>query len=316
MKHLGTKLIETNRLILRKPRVSDAKDMFNNWASSKEVAKFMSWKAQEKLEDAIELLTLWEKEAEELNKYNWLIELKEIKQAIGGISVVNFDERTSCAMIGYSIGTLWWGKEIVKEALTEVIKYLFEEVGVNQVCASHDPRNPNSGKVMKKCNMHYDGTFRQTYINNQGICNEVWYSILKEDYFKEKDIWDVLYNKALSVLNPVHYNSFVDAGGVASAIQTIDGNIYLGVCIDTCSGLGMCAERNAIGNMLTYGENKIKRIVAVMSDKKVGSPCGACREMLMQLDPSNQDLEILVDIETKETIKLKDLLPDWWGKNR
>ena len=61
MKHLGTKLIETNRLILRKPRVSDAKDMFNNWASSKEVAKFMSWKAQEKLEDAIELLTLWEK---------------------------------------------------------------------------------------------------------------------------------------------------------------------------------------------------------------------------------------------------------------
>ena len=151
--------------------------------------------------------------------------------------------------------------------------------------------------------MHYDGTFRQTYINNQGICDEVWYSILKEDYFKEKDIWDVLYNKALGVLNPVHYNSFVDAGGVASAIQTIDGNIYLGVCIDTCSGLGMCAERNAIGNMLTYGENKIKRIVEIMRDKKVGSPCGACREMLMQLDPSNQDLEILVDIETKEITK-------------
>lgn len=130
------------------------------------------------------------------------------------------------------------------------------------------------------------------------------------------DIWNKLYNEAKKVQNERKVSPFIDAGGVAAAILTKSGNIYVGVCIDTASTLGMCAERNAIANMITHGENKIDKVVAVLPDGKVGSPCGACREYMMQLDKDSGDIEILLDLETKKTITLKELIPDWWGHYR
>lgn len=116
--------------------------------------------------------------------------------------------------------------------------------------------------------------------------------------------------------NPRVVSPFIEAGGVAAAILTKSGNIYVGVCIDTASTLGMCAERNAIANMITHGENQIDKVVAVMEDGKVGSPCGACREYMMQLDKDSGEIEILLDLETRKTIRLKELIPDWWGYER
>lgn len=130
------------------------------------------------------------------------------------------------------------------------------------------------------------------------------------------NIWDVLYEKALEVQNGRVISPFVDAGGVAAAILTKEGNIYVGVCIDTCCSLGMCAERNAIANMITNGESKIDKVVAVMGDGRVGSPCGACRELMMQLSPESSKIEILTDKETKTTVTLGELMPDWWGRAR
>lgn len=133
---------------------------------------------------------------------------------------------------------------------------------------------------------------------------------------KEKEIWDILLKEAQDVLNPRTVSPFIAAGGVGAAILTKDGNIYTGVCIDTASTLGMCAERNAIANMITNGESKIDKLVCVMRNKNVGSPCGACREYLMQLDKDSGNIEILKDRNTYETITLKELLPDWWGYSR
>ncbi len=132
----------------------------------------------------------------------------------------------------------------------------------------------------------------------------------------EKDIWTILYEKARSVQNSRQVSPFIEAGGVASAILTKAGNIYVGVCIDTASTLGMCAERNAIANMLTYGESQIEKLVAIVEDGSVGSPCGACREYMMQLDKDSGEIEILVDLERRKTVRLKELIPDWWGKSR
>ena len=129
-------------------------------------------------------------------------------------------------------------------------------------------------------------------------------------------MWNKLYNEAIKVQNDRPISPFIEAGGVAAAILTKAGNIYVGVCIDTASGLGMCAERNAMANMITHGESKIDKVVAVMPDGRVGSPCGACREFMMQLDKDSGDIEILLDLETEKTIKLKDLVPDWWGSER
>lgn len=129
-------------------------------------------------------------------------------------------------------------------------------------------------------------------------------------------MWNKLYEAALGVQRDREISPFIEAGGVAAAILTKSGNIYLGVCIDTASGLGMCAERNAIANMITCGESRIDKVVAVMPDGRVGSPCGACREFMMQLDRDSGDIEILLDIDSKKTVRLKELMPDWWGRER
>ena len=129
-------------------------------------------------------------------------------------------------------------------------------------------------------------------------------------------MWKELYNAARKVQNGRTISPFIEAGGVAAAILTKAGNIYTGVCIDTACSLGMCAERNAIANMITNGENQIEKVVAVMPDGRVGSPCGACRELMMPRDPDSGDIEILLDLETEKAVKLKELVPDWWGTER
>lgn len=124
-----------------------------------------------------------------------------------------------------------------------------------------------------------------------------------------------LYEKAKAVFNPREVSPFIEAGSVSAAILTDKGNVYTGVCIDTACTLGMCAERNAIANMITHGESKIVKLLCYMGEGQVGSPCGACREYLMQLHEASGDMEILKDYETMETVKLKELIPDWWGKS-
>ena len=126
-------------------------------------------------------------------------------------------------------------------------------------------------------------------------------------------IWNDLYDAALAVRKNRRISEYVEAGGVAAAIQSESNRIYTGVCVDTCSTLGICAERNAIFNMLTNGENKILRVLAVMPDGKTGAPCGACRELMVQLMPeSYQNIEIMLDYEYGKIITLGDLTPHWW----
>ncbi len=124
--------------------------------------------------------------------------------------------------------------------------------------------------------------------------------------------WDQLYIAARKVQYERKISSSIEAGAVSAALLTTKGNIYAGVCIDTACSLGMCAERNAIANMITNGESQITKIVAVMPDGKAGMPCGACREFMMQLDQEAGEIEVLCDYETKRAVKLKTLLPDWW----
>jgi homotetrameric cytidine deaminase len=133
---------------------------------------------------------------------------------------------------------------------------------------------------------------------------------------KEKELWDMLITRALEVLNPRTVSPFIEAGGVSAAILTKNGNVYTGVCIDTACTLGMCAERNAIANMITNGESQIDKLVCVTRDGEVGSPCGACREYLMQLDKDSRNIVILTERDTYETIRLEELVPDWWGYDR
>lgn len=128
---------------------------------------------------------------------------------------------------------------------------------------------------------------------------------------------DALWEKMLLAANRVRcarkITDYVDAGGVAAAVLSASGKIYTGVCVDTCSTLGICAERNAIFQMLTQGEHEIKRVLAVMTNGKTGAPCGACRELMVQLMPERyRSVEIMLDYEAGRVVSLGELTPDWW----
>ena len=125
--------------------------------------------------------------------------------------------------------------------------------------------------------------------------------------------WDKLYIAARKVQNERKLSPLIEAGSVSAAVLSSKGNIYTGVCIDTACSLGMCAERNAIANMITNGESQILKMVAVMPDGKAGMPCGDCREFMMQLNKTAGETEILCDYETKKVIRLKSLTPEWWS---
>lgn len=126
-------------------------------------------------------------------------------------------------------------------------------------------------------------------------------------------IWTELYSAAKAAQNARKISDYVTAGEVSAAILSGSGKIYTGICVDTCSTLGICAERNAIFNMLTNGESEIKKVVAVLPDGKTGAPCGACRELMVQLMPeSYKNVEIMLDYEREKVITLGELTPEWW----
>ena len=128
-----------------------------------------------------------------------------------------------------------------------------------------------------------------------------------------EQIWKEMFQAARAVQNGRQISGYVDAGGVAAAILSSSGKIYVGVCVDTCSTLGICAERNAIFNMITNGEQKIEKVLAIMPNGKSGAPCGACRELMVQLMPNSyQEIEVLMDFETEEIVTLGELTTKWW----
>jgi len=182
MTHKGTVTLETERLILRRFTADDAEAMFKNWASDNEVSKYLTWPTHTDTSETQKFIGSWIDLYQNLNQYNWTIVLKEINEPIGSIAAVKQDDETNMVHIGYCIGKKWWNKGYMSEALKEIIRFFFEEVGANRIEARHDPQNSNSGKVMQKCGMKYEGTLRQADVSNQGICDSVCYALLKQEY--------------------------------------------------------------------------------------------------------------------------------------
>ncbi|CBL36850.1 Cytidine deaminase [butyrate-producing bacterium SM4/1] len=136
------------------------------------------------------------------------------------------------------------------------------------------------------------------------------------------DIWEKLYIRAKEQYHPEDVSPFIYAHHVVCALESENGEIYTGFCIESCCGvLDLCAERTAALNMyMNSGQTVVKRLI-VFRDKapfgeESGMPCGACREFFMQLNSKNEEMEIMVDYDRRKTVRLKELLPNWWGWDR
>lgn len=181
MNKVGTQIIETDRLILRRFTLNDAEDMYNNWASDNEVTRFLTWPTHTNIDVTKFVLNDWIPRYEDGGYFNWAMEYKETGQVIGNISVVRLNENTEAADMGYCMSKAYWGQGLMPEALKAVMDYLFDVVDLNRIAACHDLNNPKSGRVMEKVGMIQEGIFRAAGKNNQGICDEVWHAMIKSD---------------------------------------------------------------------------------------------------------------------------------------
>lgn len=186
MNHLGSKIMETERLILRPFRSEDAEDMYNNWAKNNRVTRFLTWPTHASVDVSRKVISEWTKSTDDPENYQWCIEYKENHQAIGSIGMVSYIEATTSLELGYCIGEEYWGKGIVSEALCELLRFFFKEVGVNRVAAVHDVNNPASGRVMVKAGLLFEGTMKEAGRNNTGICDIAVYGLTKKIYLSNE----------------------------------------------------------------------------------------------------------------------------------
>lgn len=133
---------------------------------------------------------------------------------------------------------------------------------------------------------------------------------------KVDKIWKDMYNKAKKIVNEREISPFIYGGQVATVLMTDKGNFYSGINIDALCDWGICAERSAILDMLKNNETNVVRVVTVDRTGEIRTPCGMCREAFMQLHKGGGEIEFLINAKTGEVVKLKELLPDWWGKDR
>lgn len=184
MKHIGTKEIKTDRLILRRLTLEDAESAYNGWCTDKYVAKYVTWDVHKSIDETKELYKIWVQEYESLETYRWGVEVKETHELIGTIDVPSkkFMKYGACE-IGYVYKKSAWGNGYGTEALKAVIKYLFDEVDAETVYADYMLNNPASGKIMEKSGMKFEGILRSRIIDKDGNRNDLGYcSIIREEY--------------------------------------------------------------------------------------------------------------------------------------
>lgn len=184
MKNIGTKNLETDRLVLRKIKKEDALEAYNNWCSSDVVDKYVVWQKHSSVNVTENLYEMWEKEYDDLTTYRWIVELKDTHELIGTIDVASKKlMHYGVCEIGYCYGEKYWKKGYATEALKAVIKYLFEECDADVLFANYMSNNPASGEVMRKSGMTFEGILRGRMIDKEGIRNDLGsYSITKEEY--------------------------------------------------------------------------------------------------------------------------------------
>ena len=136
------------------------------------------------------------------------------------------------------------------------------------------------------------------------------------------DIWQKMYEAAAKQYHPEEVSPFLYAHHVVCAIESENGEIFTGFCIEGCSGvMNLCAERVAALNMyVNSGQTVVKRLIAFRDKPHYGGgsgmPCGACREFLLQLSEKNHKTQIMLDYESRTTVTLGALIPAWWGDER
>ena len=301
-------MLKTERLILRRWEDSDAESLFE-YAADPDVGPIAGWPPHQTIEESRDVIK---------NVFNgkeaYAICLKTDDRAIGAIELklnghTDLTDRDDECELGYWLGKPFWGQGIMPEAVKEILRHAFEKIGMTKVWAGYYEGNIKSKRVQEKSGFRYQWKSEGVDVPRMHETRTGHVSSMTKDQWQ----WDRLYEAAKGVLNPRTISAYVTAGEVSAAVLSSSGKIYTGVCIDTCSTLGICAERNAIFNMITNGEQEIRKVLCIPPVRGKGAPCGACRELMVQLMPDQyRSIEIMLDYESEKVMTLGELTPEWW----
>ncbi|MER2152500.1 MAG: GNAT family N-acetyltransferase [Candidatus Limivicinus sp.] len=301
-------MLETKRLVLRSWEDGDAEDLYE-YAKNPDVGPIAGWPAHQSPEESRDVIknVLNGREA-------YAVCLKTDGKAIGAIELklnghTDLTERDDECELGYWLGKPFWGQGIMPEAAKEMLRHAFEDLGMTKVWVGYYEGNAKSKRVQEKLGFRYQWKSEGVDVPLMHEKRTGHVSSLTKDQWQ----WDRLYAAASAVRKERRISDYVSCGEVSAAILSGTGRIYTGVCIDTCSTLGICAERNAIFQMITNGEQQIEKVLAILPDGSSGAPCGACRELMVQLMPGKyQGIEIMMDYKQERTMTLGELTPAWW----
>ena len=304
----GSDVLMTQRLILRRWEQADAEDLYR-YASDADVGPIAGWPPHKSIDESRAVIR------DVLNgREAYAICLKEDGRAIGAIELklnghTDLTDRDDECEMGYWLGKPFWGRGIVPEAVTEMLRRAFEDIGMQKVWVGYYEGNSKSKRVQEKCRFRFQRKSEGVDVPLMQEKRTGYVSSLTKDQWQ----WDRLYAAAAAVRKERRISDYVTCGEVSAAILSGSGRIYTGVCIDTCSTLGICAERNAIFNMITNGEQVIEKVIAILPDGSSGAPCGACRELMVQLMPEKyKGVQIMMDYEAENVVTLGELTPAWW----
>lgn len=178
--------LETERLILRRITMRDAKDIFA-YSKDPEVARHVLWSAQKDIGEAKDYCRFMMKRYRNDQPSSWGIIEKATGKLVGTIGYMDHSEDNASVEVGYSLARWLWNGGYMTEALSRVIEYTFTAMDVNRIEAQHELENPSSGRVMEKCGMQKEGVLRQRLYNKGQYVDVALYAILKSDYDKMKD---------------------------------------------------------------------------------------------------------------------------------
>ncbi|MBQ6610306.1 MAG: GNAT family N-acetyltransferase [Oscillospiraceae bacterium] len=304
----GSDVLMTQRLTLRRWNQKDAEDLYR-YACDPDVGPIAGWPPHKNPDESRAVIR------DVLNgREAYAICLKEDGRAIGAIELklnghTDLTDRDDECEMGYWLGKPFWGRGIVPEAVTEMLRRAFEDIGMQKVWVGYYEGNNKSKRVQEKCRFRFQRKSEGVDVPLMQEKRTGYVSSLTRDQWQ----WDRLYAAAAAVRKERRISDYVTCGEVSAAILSGSGRIYTGVCIDTCSTLGICAERNAIFHMITNGESEIQKVIAILPDGSSGAPCGACRELMVQLMPEKyKGVQIMMDYEAESVVTLGELTPAWW----
>lgn len=172
--------LETERLTLRRITGDDTEAIFHLF-SDRKVVRYLDFPALKQPREAKTIVAWCDEIWREGSGLRWGILRKGGEQIIGTCGFHNWVQRDFRADIGYDLAPRYWGTGLMRETLTEVIKYGFEEMRLHRVQAMVDPRNERSQRLLERLGFTREGTLHEWRFYKGSFWTEICYSLLRHE---------------------------------------------------------------------------------------------------------------------------------------